>query len=109
MPSRNMIAANTSVFSSLDGYCASCAEPISNAGRPRWISTTSSGRQFLMNATLVAELSLSAVVKVARFDFSNRAVFVTSGLDVPEAPNALRVEDLDRSEEHTSELQSLRH
>ena len=48
-----------------------------------------------MNATLVAELSLSAVVKVARFDFSNRAFFVTSGLDVPEAPNALRVEDLD--------------
>jgi hypothetical protein len=48
-----------------------------------------------MNATLVAELSLSASVKLARFDFSNRAFFVTSGLDLPEVPDPLRAEDLD--------------
>jgi hypothetical protein len=48
-----------------------------------------------MNATLVAELPLSASVKVARFDFSNRAFFVTSGLDLPEVPDPLRAEDLD--------------
>ena len=47
-----------------------------------------------MNATLVAELALSTVVKIARFDFSNRAFFVTSGLDVLEPPKALEVEEL---------------
>jgi hypothetical protein len=95
MSSRNMIAANTVVFGSLDEYCMIRSEPLSNAGQPRWINTTSSGRQFLKDATLVAELSFSASVKVARFDFSNRAFFVTSGLDVPEIPVVLRVEDLD--------------
>jgi len=95
MPSRNMIAANTAVFRSLDEYCMNRAEPISNAGQPRWISTTSSGRQFLINATLVKDLSISASVKVARFDYSNRAFFVTSGLDVLEVPAALQAEDLD--------------
>jgi len=95
MPERNMKAANTVVFSSLDEYCSSRAEALSNAGQPRWISTTSPGRQFLRNATLVAQLSFSASVKVARFDLSNRAFFVTSGLDTPELPDVLELEDLD--------------
>ena len=95
MASRSMIEANVAVFGSLDEYCSSRGEPLSNAGRPRWISTSGSGRQFLMYAALVEELSISASVKVARFDLANRAFFVTSGLDLPDVPEHLRVEDLD--------------
>lgn len=48
-----------------------------------------------MQAALVDELSFSASVKVARFDLLSRAFFVTSGLDVPEVPVDLELEDLD--------------
>lgn len=92
---RNMIEANTAVFSSLDEYCLRRGEPLSNAGKPRWITTDRLGKAFLKYATLVAELSFSASVKVARFDFYNRAFFVTTGLDLPEAPDVLQVEHLD--------------
>src|ERR1039457_3538101 len=95
MPSRNKKAANTAVFSALDEYCLSREEPLSNAGQPRWISTTEPGQHFLKNAALIEELSFSASVKVARFEFLNRAFFVTSGFDVPETPDDLWVEDLD--------------
>src|ERR1039457_313496 len=95
MPSRNMKAANTAVFSALDEYCSTRAEPLLNAGRPRWISTTGPGRQFLIHATLIDKLPFSASVKMTRFDMSNRAFFVTSGFDVPETPDPLQAEDLD--------------
>ncbi len=95
MSSRNMKEANIAVFSSLDQYCLSRAEPISNAGQPRWIKTSSFGRRFLKCATLVDELAYSATLKTARFDLANRAYFVTSGFDVPEAPDRLRTEGLD--------------
>jgi hypothetical protein len=95
MSQRNMIAANTSVFGALDEYCASRSEPLSNAGLPRWICTTSSGRRFLKDAVLVEELSLSALVKIARFEHSNRAFFVTSGFDIPDPPDILQVEEVD--------------
>jgi hypothetical protein len=95
MPSRSMIAANTAVFRSLDEYCASRLEPLSNAGKPRWVKTTSSGRQFLLHASLISELSFSASVKIARFDIQNRAFFMTSGLDAPACPAPLQAEDLD--------------
>jgi hypothetical protein len=95
MQSRNMIQANTVVFSALDEYCLRRGEPLSNAGKPRWITTDHSGRAFLKFATLVEVLSFSASVKIARFDFYNRAFFVTTGLDVLEAPNVFQVEQLD--------------
>jgi hypothetical protein len=95
MQSRNMIQANTEVFSALDEYCLRRGEPLSNAGKPRWIGTDNPGKAFLKYATLIEELSFSASVKVARFDFYNRAFFVTIGLDAPEAPNVFQVEHLD--------------
>ena len=86
MSSRNMKEANIAVFSSLDQYCLSRAEPISNAGQPRWIKTSSFGRRFLKCATLVDELAYSATLKTARFDLANRAYFVTLGVSTtPEA------------------------
>lgn len=95
MPSRNMIAANTAVFGILDEYYLSQGSPISNAGNPRWIATNRSGRRFLINSALVAKLSFSQSVKLARFDLDNRAYFITSGIDVPSAPSGLQEEDLD--------------
>jgi hypothetical protein len=95
MPFRNKIAANTTVFKLLDEYCSLRDEPLLNSGAPRWISTTKSGRDFLVRATLSEQLSFSASVKVARFDMSNRAYFVTSGLDAPEPPACVRPEELD--------------
>ena len=59
--------------------------------------TTKSGQDFLIRATLTEQLSFSASVKVARFDISNRAYFITSGLDTPEPPNGVAVEELDGS------------
>jgi hypothetical protein len=90
-----MIAANTAVFGSLDKYCLDCEEPLSNAGQPRWISTTSSERRLLVDATLVAELSLSTSLKLARFDLSGRSYFVTSGFDLKEVPDPIQAVDLD--------------
>lgn len=95
MPSRSMKLANTAIFRSLDEYCLSRGEPLTNAGEPRWISTTHSGREFLMHATLITQLSLSASVKISRFDLLNRAYFITSGLDSPDVSSVLRFEELD--------------
>jgi hypothetical protein len=95
MSSRNMIAANTSVFASLDEYCSRREEPIANAGSPRWISTTAHSRELLIGAKRTAELSFSSSVKIARYDYRNRAYFITSGLDSPETPTALTPEDVD--------------
>jgi len=95
MQSRNMIQANTVVFSALDEYCLRRGEPLSNAGKPRWITTDKPGKAFLKFATLVEALPFSSSVKIARFDFYNRAFLVTTGLDVPEAPSVFQVEDLD--------------
>jgi len=95
MPSRNMIEAISTVFGSLDGYCSNREEPLLNAGRPRWIQTEHSGRHFLKDAVLVSNLSFSASLKLARFDFSNRSFFFTSGFDFPEPPSILQPEDLD--------------
>jgi hypothetical protein len=95
MPSRNKKAANTAVFRLLDGYCALRNEPLANAGTPRWISTAEDDRGFLIRATLTKQLSFSASVKVARYDLSNRAYFITSGMDIPEPPNCVVLEELD--------------
>jgi hypothetical protein len=95
MPSRNMKDANTAVFKLLDEYCSFRDEPLSNAGTPRWISTTKSSRDFLIRATLTKQLSFSISVKVARFDLSSRAYFVTSGLDAPDPPSGVALEELD--------------
>src|SRR5258706_11727019 len=94
MQTRNMIEANIAVFGSLDQYCLRRGELLSNAGEPRWISTDNPGKAFLKYATPVAQLSLSATVKIARFDFYDHAFFVTTGLDIPEAPSVLREEPL---------------
>jgi hypothetical protein len=95
MSSRNMIASNTAVFSSIDKYCVNCEEPLSTAGQPRWISTTSSERRLLMDATLVAELSLSTSLKLARYDLSGRSYFVSSGFDLKEVPDPIQASGLD--------------
>ncbi len=95
MPSRNMIAANKAIFASLDDYCSVRGEPLANAGRPRWIRTAPLERRFLKESVLVHQLSFSPSVKLARFDFSNRAVFFSSGLETFEPPGQLRTEDLD--------------
>jgi len=90
-----MIAANTAIFRSLDKYCLAHEDPLSNAGAPRWIRTTSFQRQFLMHAVLVEELSFSPTLKLARFDFSNRALFISSGFDSVDLPASLQVHDID--------------
>ena len=95
MQSRSMIQANTAVFSALDEYCLRRGEPLSNGGKPRWITTDNPGKAFLKFAARVDELSFSASVKIARFDFFDRAFFVTTGLDVPEPPDVFQVEHLD--------------
>jgi hypothetical protein len=109
MPSRNMIEANTKVFGSLDEFCLRRGEPLSNAGQPRWISTDHSGKAFLKYAKLAEHLSFSASVKIARFNFYSRAFFVTTGLDLPEAPEIFQVEQLDGGRLTTiiSELKSM--
>jgi hypothetical protein len=88
-----MKAANTAVFSSLDKYCSDRGVDLANAGAPRWITTTRSDRQFLIEASLIADLSLSASLKAGRFDYSGHAYFVTSGFDVQEPPGLLQEED----------------
>lgn len=95
MSSRNKIAANTAVFKLLDDYCSFRDEPLANAGAPRWISTTKDGREFLVRATLTEQLSFSASVKVARYDLSGRTYFITSGMDIPEPPSCVLLEELD--------------
>src|SRR5689334_5242126 len=95
MQSRSMIQANTVVFSALDEYCLRRGQPLSNAGKPRWITTDHAGKAFLEFGTLLEVLSFSASVKIARFGFYNRAFFVSTGRDVLEAPNVFRVEQLD--------------
>ncbi len=95
MHTRNMIQANTAIFSALDEFCLKRGQPLSNAGKARWITNDKLGKAFLKYATLVDELSFSASVKIARFDFYNRAFFVTTGLDVPEASSLFQVEQLD--------------
>lgn len=95
MPSRSKIEANTIVFHLLDEYCSSHEEPLANEGAPRWISSTKAGRDFLIRATLVEHISFSASVKIARFDLSNRAYFITSGLNTTEPPIDVALEDLD--------------
>lgn len=97
MPSRHKKTANTAVFKLLDEYCSIRDEPLSNAGTPRWISTTECGTDFLVRATLAEQLSFSTSVKAARFDLSARAYFVTSGLDAPEPPSGVELKELDGS------------
>jgi hypothetical protein len=109
MPSRNMIDANTAVFGSLDQFCRSRGEPLSNAGKPRWIRTDHTGRAFLRYATIAERLSFSASVKIARFDLYSRAFFVTIGLDLPAPPDIFQAEHLDggRLTAVLSELKSM--
>jgi len=95
MPNRGKSAANAAVFRLLDEFCSSRDEPLANAGSPRWISTTNGGREFLVRARLTEQISFSASTKVARFDLSNRAYFISSGLDAPEPPKELTTEELD--------------
>jgi hypothetical protein len=95
MPTRSMKDANKAVFNLLDEYCSIRDEPLCNAGQPRWISTTSRDKDFLIRAELTQQLSFSTSVKVARFDLSKRAYFVTSGLDASEPPAGVTVEEVD--------------
>jgi hypothetical protein len=94
MPTRNKIASNIAIFTRLDEYCAQRDDPISNAGTPRWIATDRRGRDFLVRATLAAQISFSNSVKIARFDVSNQAYFVTSGLETSDPPGAVVPDEL---------------
>ena len=95
MPSRNMKEANARIFTSLDDYCSMRSEPLSNAGKARWISTTPSGRKFLKDAILIEDLSFSSSVKLARFDHSGNSVFVSVGFDIENPPSSLDSLDMD--------------
>jgi hypothetical protein len=94
MPSRNMIAANVTIFEAIDEYCRRRGDVLGTANHPRWINTTSQERGALKHAKLTSKVSLSASIKLARFDLYNRIYFLTSGLDTLDVPNELQVEDI---------------
>ena len=94
MPSRNMIAANTAIFERLDEHCATQAEPLRNAGKPRWLRTKASDRSFLKESIVRDEISFSPSLKMLRLDWLNRAFFFTTGFDVLRPPTSCQVEDL---------------
>jgi len=87
--SRNKIAANKTIFQALDEYCQQRDDPIRNAGTKRWISTKHHDRDFLVRAHVAYQLTFSASVKIARFDFSKKTYFVTFGIDNPNPPEGL--------------------
>lgn len=95
MPSRSMKEANTSIFTRLDEYCMRRAEPLSNAGRARWISTTHEDKKFLIWSVLSDRFSFSPSIKIARFDFAGRVFFVTSGFELMGSLLDFQAEDLD--------------
>jgi hypothetical protein len=94
MPTRNMVAANQSIFSNLDEFCAIRSDQIRNAGKRRWITTDKNDREFLKNATALAQISLAPGIKLAHYCFEGRSFLVVSGLEVIEPPRRLDQEEL---------------
>lgn len=78
---RNMIAANTAVFSLLDQFSASHGMPLENAGQVRWIATDSADRRILKDFSLSKTMKISPTRAIARFDNELDNIFVLVGFD----------------------------
>ena len=94
MSSRNKVEANTKIFQRLDEYCVRREEPITNAGRARWVETSARLREFLVDARLVCLIDLSPSLKIARFDHKDKSYFATAGFDIPDVPQELQEEEV---------------
>jgi hypothetical protein len=94
MPTRNMIEANKSVFGNLDDFCAIRSDPIRNAGKPRWIATSSNDKEFLKSARTLAHLSLSPNIRLAHYRFNDLSYVVVSGLEISDPPRGFVQEEL---------------
>lgn len=78
---RNMIAANTKVFSDFDNYLQSRGAPADNAGEIRWIATNDDEEVDLKRFSFTSEHRISPSKFVSRFDDGSDQVFVTVGFD----------------------------
>jgi hypothetical protein len=78
---RNMIEANTLIFQILDSFCAARADPIANAGSPRWIFTNARERDILKNAKLSESFSFTRRRGIASLDLRSENFFCTVGFD----------------------------
>lgn len=83
MTSRNMVEANVAIFLALDQYCLQKKNPITNAGKKRWIASTPTTRAILKEASFESDISFSRGLKVARFDHNLDSYFFVIGLDLP--------------------------
>lgn len=95
MASRNMIEANSKIFSDLDKYCSLNGEPLQNANEARWIiSEKGIDKRRLVKATLTSSISLGSSLKIGRFDLDKVSLFCTVGLELPSDVAGLLCEDI---------------
>lgn len=96
MATRNMIAANLSIFAFLDEYCLTRGTVIPNAGSDRYISSTVGvDRARLKTADLISQISFTSSLRIARFDVGTDAFFCTVGFDLPDEVGFAVSEDVE--------------
>lgn len=78
---RSRVQSNVSIFAALDAHCRQRGIELSNAGKPRWISSQHAGRDFLMHADVREVLALSPRRKVASILWNGSSYLACTGFD----------------------------
>lgn len=79
--SRHLITANSSIFKSIDEFCALRGDLLKNAATPRWISSESKHRHFMINSILGESVSFGPSRKLARFKLDDKSYLCTVGFE----------------------------